>query len=77
MCVLTGDFRFRTYGSYDKTLRLMEELVNTIHAPFGVTGILGNHDWLEMVPGLEHAGIRMLLNETQATRKRRQMPSGS
>jgi len=69
LCVLTGDFRFRTYGSYDKTLRLMEKLVNTIHAPFGVTGILGNHDWLEMVPGLEHAGIRMLLNETQALEK--------
>ena len=29
LCVLTGDFRFRTYGSYDKTLRLMEELVKT------------------------------------------------
>ncbi len=69
LCVLTGDFRFRTYGAYDKTLRLMEQLVNTIHAPFGVTGILGNHDWLEMVPGLEQAGIRMLLNETQAIEK--------
>ena len=69
LCVLTGDFRFRTYGSYDKTLVLMKELVNTIKAPFGVTGILGNHDWLEMVPGLEQAGIRMLLNETQAIEK--------
>jgi len=69
LCVLTGDFRFRTYGSYDKTLRLMENLVKTIHAPFGVTGILGNHDWLEMVPGLEQCGIRMLLNEAQALEK--------
>ena len=69
LCVLTGDFRFRTYGAYDKTLRLMENLVKTIHAPFGITGILGNHDWLEMVPGLEQAGIRMLLNETQALEK--------
>ena len=69
LCVLTGDFRFRTYGSYDKTLRLMEQLVSTIHAQFGITGILGNHDWLEMVPGLEQAGIRMLLNETQALEK--------
>ena len=69
LCVLTGDFRFRTYGSYDKTVRLMEELVQTLRAPFGVTGILGNHDWLEMVPGLERAGIRMLLNETQAIEK--------
>ena len=69
LCVLTGDFRFLTYGSYDKTLRLMEGLVKTLHAPFGVTGVLGNHDWLEMVPGLEQCGIRMLLNETQALEK--------
>lgn len=69
LCVLTGDFRFLTYGSYDKTLTLMEDLVKTIQAPFGVTGILGNHDWLEMVPGLEQGGIRMLLNEPQALEK--------
>lgn len=69
LCVMTGDFRFLTYGHYDKTLTLMESLVNTIQAPYGVTGILGNHDWLEMVPGLERCGIRMLLNEAQALEK--------
>jgi len=68
-CVFTGDYRFRTYGSYDKTLRLMEKLVNTMHPPYGITGVLGNHDWLEMTPGLEDCGIRMLLNETQAIEK--------
>ncbi len=69
LCVMTGDFRFRTFGPYDKTLVLMEDLVKTIRAPYGVTGILGNHDWLEMVPGLEQCGIRMLLNEAQAIEK--------
>jgi uncharacterized protein len=69
LCVMTGDFRFLTYGHYDKTLTLMESLVNTIQAPYGVTGILGNHDWLEMVPGLERCGIRMLLNEAQSLEK--------
>ena len=69
LCVMTGDFRFLTYGHYDKTLTLMESLVSTIQAPYGVTGILGNHDWLEMVPGLERCGIRMLLNEAQALEK--------
>ncbi len=44
----------------------MEELVSSIHAPFGVTRILWNHDWLEMFPELEQASIRMLLNETLA-----------
>lgn len=66
LCVLTGDYRFLTYGHYDKTLTLMESLVKTIRAPYGVTGVLGNHDWLEMVPGLERCGIRILLNEAQA-----------
>jgi predicted MPP superfamily phosphohydrolase len=69
LCVMTGDYRFLTYGHYDKTLTLMESLVQTIQAPYGVTGILGNHDWLEMVPGLERCGIRMLLNEAQALEK--------
>ena len=69
LCVLTGDFRFLTYGSYDKTLTLMKELIQTLHAPFGVTGILGNHDWLEMAPGLEQSGIRMLLNEAHPVEK--------
>ena len=69
LCVMTGDFRFLTYGHYDKTLTLMESLVSTIQAPYGVTGILGNHDWLEMVPGLERCGIRMLLNEAQSLEK--------
>jgi uncharacterized protein len=69
LCVMTGDFRFLTYGHYDKTLVLMESLVSTIQAPYGVTGILGNHDWLEMVPGLERCGIRMLLNEAQSLEK--------
>uniref|UniRef100_UPI003140B4E9 metallophosphoesterase n=1 Tax=uncultured Nitrospira sp. TaxID=157176 RepID=UPI003140B4E9 len=69
LCVMTGDFRFLTYGHYDKTLILMEALVKTIKAPYGVTGILGNHDWLEMVPGLERCGIRMLLNEAQSLEK--------
>jgi hypothetical protein len=69
LCVMTGDYRFLTYGHYDKTLTLVESLVKTIQAPYGVTGVLGNHDWLEMVPGLERCGIRMLLNEAQAVEK--------
>jgi len=69
LCVLTGDYRFHTFGQYNKTLTLIAPLVKHLKAPFGVTGILGNHDWLEMVPGLERCGIRMLLNETQPIEK--------
>ena len=63
MCVITGDFRFLTYGDYSKTLTLMSKLVKAINCPYGIIGILGNHDFIEMVPGLEDLGIQMLLNE--------------
>ena len=64
LCVLTGDFRFLTFGDYKKTLAHMSELVKVIQCPHGMIGILGNHDFLEMVPGLENMSIRMLLNES-------------
>ena len=64
LCVLTGDFRFLTFGDYKKTLTHMSELVKAIQCPHGMIGILGNHDFLEMVPGLEDMSIRMLLNES-------------
>jgi len=69
LCVLTGDYRFRTFGNYDKTLTLMKNLTERIQCPYGISGILGNHDWLEMVPGLERCGIRMLMNEAQPIEK--------
>ena len=64
LCVITGDFRFLTYGGYDKALNLMAKLTKAISCPHGIIGILGNHDFIEMVPGLEDLGIQMLLNES-------------
>ena len=64
LCVLTGDFRFLTFGDYKKTLTHMSELVKAIQCPHGMIGILGNHDFLEMVPPLEDMSIKMLLNES-------------
>ncbi len=64
LCVITGDFRLLTYGDYQQTLDALTVLVNDIQCPHGIIGILGNHDFLEMVPGLEKLGIQMLLNES-------------
>lgn len=61
LCVLTGDFRARTYGPFEAVLEGMAALRAAISDP--VVGVLGNHDFIEMVPGLEALGIRMLLNE--------------
>jgi uncharacterized protein len=63
VCVLTGDFR-AGYGSFQSTLEKIAKLRNSLRDP--VCGILGNHDTIRMVPGLEAMGIQMLLNESKA-----------
>jgi predicted MPP superfamily phosphohydrolase len=42
----------------------MARLVRHLRGP--VYGVLGNHDTVRMVPGLEEMGVRMLLNEAES-----------
>lgn len=62
LCVLTGDFRGRTFGPFEQTLigvgRLRSQLADPVY------GVLGNHDTIQMLPDLESMGIRMLMNES-------------
>ncbi|MBI3776323.1 MAG: metallophosphoesterase, partial [Gammaproteobacteria bacterium] len=58
VCVLTGDFRGKTYGPYDAVIEAMQRV--RVHLKGPVFGILGNHDSIRMVPGFEAAGVRML-----------------
>lgn len=60
-CVLTGDFRGKTFGSFDATLEGLARVREHLKGP--IYGVLGNHDTILMVPGLEELGIRMLINE--------------
>jgi hypothetical protein len=62
ICVLTGDYRALTFGDISGTLEGMETLCRTLKNP--IYGILGNHDSIRLVPGLESLGIQMLLNES-------------
>ncbi len=62
ICVLTGDYRGNTFGPYDETLEGMASVKAHLKDP--VYGVLGNHDTIRMVPGLEEMGIFMLLNES-------------
>lgn len=64
LCVLTGDYRGKTYGPYDAALDGLEGVRRNLKPP--VYGVLGNHDTIRMVPRLEEMGIRMLLNESEA-----------
>jgi predicted MPP superfamily phosphohydrolase len=61
LCVLTGDYRGKTFGPFDAALEGMARI--RPHLKGLVYGVLGNHDTIRMVPGLEEMGIRMLLNE--------------
>ena len=69
LCILTGDFRFDTYGAYDEVMSRMAGLMGVLDCSDGIVGILGNHDFIEMVPGFEAMGIRMLLNESFAIQR--------
>lgn len=66
LCVITGDFRARTYGDYTSCLKLLERLRRAIHRP--VYAILGNHDTLEMIDHMESLGYPLLINETTLIR---------
>jgi uncharacterized protein len=63
LCVLTGDYRGKTFGPFDAALEGMAQVRSHLKGP--VYGVLGNHDTIRMVPGLEEMGIRMLLNECE------------
>lgn len=63
VCAITGDFRGKTYGSFDATLAGLAPVRASLKGP--VYAVLGNHDTIRMVPGLEEIGIRVLLNEAE------------
>jgi uncharacterized protein len=67
LCVLTGDFRGKTFGPFDTAMsglvRLRKDLVGDVFA------VLGNHDTIRMTPALEEMGIRVLLNESAIIRR--------
>jgi uncharacterized protein len=63
LCVLTGDYRFHTYGPCDAIYPRMRRVLQAIRSRYGVVGILGNHDCAEIAVELERDGVRMLINE--------------
>ena len=59
VCVLTGDYRGPTFGPFDAALEGLARVRSHLKEP--VYGVLGNHDTIRMIPGLEEMGIRMLV----------------
>jgi predicted MPP superfamily phosphohydrolase len=63
LCVLTGDYRAKTYGPFEAALEGVAKVRARLKEP--IYGVLGNHDTIQMVPAMEAMGIRMLLNECE------------
>src|SRR6202011_5099527 len=63
LCVLTGDYRGETFGPFEAALDGVGRVRNHLSGP--IYGVLGNHDTIQMVPGMEAMGIRILLNECE------------
>ncbi len=63
LCVLTGDYRAKTFGPFDAALDGVAKVRAHLRGP--IYGVLGNHDTIQMVPAMEAMGIRMLLNECE------------
>ena len=62
LCVITGDYRSRTHGPHTPVLDAMARLRQALRGE--VYAVLGNHDFIEMVPPLEEMGYRLLMNES-------------
>jgi predicted MPP superfamily phosphohydrolase len=61
LCVLTGDYLFRTHGSHDAAMKGLERLCREIDSD--IYAVLGNHDSILMTKPMESMGIHLLLNE--------------
>jgi len=61
LAVMTGDFRNTTDADHGPSVEQTLCILGSFNKP--VYAILGNHDFIEIVPPLERAGLRFLLNE--------------
>ena len=61
LCVITGDYRARTFGPYEATLAGLKRL--RPHLRGSVYAVLGNHDTIRLVPGMEAMEYTLLINE--------------
>lgn len=62
VCVMTGDFRAKTYGPHDAAIAALAQVRPHLRGP--IYAILGNHDSIRMASGIEQLGITLLLNES-------------
>jgi uncharacterized protein len=63
LCVITGDLRYPGDGDFGPALNDLGLLVRHITTTSPPLVVLGNHDYIQMLPRLESMGLIVLLNE--------------
>ena len=63
LCILGGDYRMATHGSYQDALQKLKRVIANIKTSDGIIAVLGNHDCLEMAELLEEMGVKVLVND--------------
>ncbi len=63
LCILGGDLRMETFGSFHEALRLLGDVIPSLRAADGVYAILGNHDCPDIITPLMERGVKFLVNE--------------
>jgi uncharacterized protein len=69
LCLIGGDIRMETYGPMAPCLRHLRCLLPHVQSRYGILGVLGNHDCIEMSPDFEETGLIMLINEAWDIRR--------
>jgi len=64
ICLLTGDYRRDSSGSFAHILKPVRILSKYIQAPFGTFAVLGNHDTFLMAQYEKDSGMELLINES-------------
>jgi predicted MPP superfamily phosphohydrolase len=68
LTILGGDYRWHTFGSSEVCAGELARLVPALGRPYGLFGVLGNHDDPRFAGAMAAMGIRVLANEAQAVR---------
>ena len=64
LCVLTGDYRRDSAGSFAHILKPFAILAKYLEAPMGTFAVLGNHDTYLMAQYEKETGVELLINES-------------
>lgn len=69
LCLLGGDYRMATHGSYRDSLTRLEMVMGAIKSRHGICAVLGNHDCIEMTDALMGMGVQVLVNDAVGIEK--------